>query len=72
MEKEYLTPAELATKLGMSLNWIRKYATQRRIPGQVKNSNQWRFRVVDVEKRLLSGQFLLEKEDRAIGKARHA
>ena len=61
MEKEYLSPDELATKVGMSLKWVRKHATQRRIPGQVRFSNQWRFRLIEVEKRLLGGgDFLLK------------
>ena len=77
MEKEFLSPEELAMKIGMSLSWVRKSATKRRIQGQVKFGNEWRFRILDVEKRLLSGgEFLLEKPNfsgrpvKDIGKSR--
>ena len=59
-DPEYLTPPQLAKKLNMSLKWIQTQTQARRIPGQVKIGRLWRYRRWDVEKRLLSAQFLLD------------
>jgi len=58
---DFLTPRELALKLGMSLKWIVAQTQARRIPGQTKMGHAWRYRRTEVEKRLLSGEFLLRK-----------
>ena len=60
-QSEYLTPGQLAAKLNMSLKWVVKHTQARRIPGQTKFGRLWRYRRVEVEKRLLSGTFLKEK-----------
>ncbi len=61
MDDELLTPTELANRLKMSLKWVVKHTQGRCIPGQVKVGGLWRYRRIEVEKRLLSGQFLLKK-----------
>ena len=62
MEKqEVMTPKDLAEKLAMSLKWVVKQTQARRVPGQIKIGRLWRYRRAEVEKRLLAGQFLLEK-----------
>jgi len=58
---DYLTPNEMAEKVRMSLKFIVTQTQARRMPGQVKIGRLWRYRRVEVEKRLLAGQFLLEK-----------
>jgi hypothetical protein len=59
MEDELMTPLDLANRLKMSMKWVVKHTQARRIPGQVKVGGNWRYRRLDVEKRLLAGQFLL-------------
>jgi predicted DNA-binding transcriptional regulator AlpA len=59
---DYLTPKELAVKIGMSHKFVVCQTQARRVPGQVKIGRLWRYRRVEVEKRLLSGEFLLKKE----------
>ena len=58
---DFLTPRELADKLGMSLKWVTNQTQARRVPGQIKMGHSWRYKSSEVEKRLLSEQFLLEK-----------
>jgi predicted DNA-binding transcriptional regulator AlpA len=60
-QKEFLTPQELAAKLNMSVKWVTKQTQARAIPGQTKIGRLWRYRTAEVEKRLLSGKFLIEK-----------
>lgn len=62
MEKEYYTPRELANKLGVSLKSIQTWTQERRIIGQTKMGRHWKYRITEVNKRLLnSEQFLLDK-----------
>jgi len=61
MEREFYSGKELAVKLGASTRVIEKWRYEGRIPGQVKIGGMWRYRIVDVEKRLLNGDFLLPK-----------
>lgn len=61
---EYLTPQELAAMLNMSLKWVVKHTQLHRIPGQTKMGRLWRYRRTEVEKRLLSGIFLLDSRGR--------
>jgi len=56
---EYYTPEELSIKLNVSRKTITKWTQSRRIPGQVKAGGMWRYRINEVEKKLLSGEFLL-------------
>ena len=58
---DFFTPKELALKLNMSLKWVITQTQARRIPGQTKIGRLWRYRKTDVEKRLLSEEFLLKK-----------
>jgi excisionase family DNA binding protein len=60
-EPEFYSPRELAQKLNMSRKWVVKHTQARRIPGQVKCGGRWRYRRIDVEKALLSGNFLDKK-----------
>jgi len=61
-DPEYLTATQLAKKLNVGLRWVEKQTQARRIPGQIKIGRYWRYRRVDVEKRLLqSDQFLVER-----------
>lgn len=61
LNSDFFTPRELARKLNMSLKWVIKQTQQRRIKGQQKFGHSWRYRKIDVEKRLLGNtQFLLD------------
>ena len=61
---DFLTPKELSRKLNMSLKWVEKQTQARRIPGQVKMGRLWRYKIKEVEKRLLSGkEFLLKTKN---------
>jgi predicted DNA-binding transcriptional regulator AlpA len=60
-EAEFLSAKELASKLGMSLEWIQKSTADRRIEGSHKFGRVWRYRLSDVERALLREQFLLPK-----------
>lgn len=57
--KDYVNPRELALKLGVSLKAISKWTAAGRIPGAVKIGRVWRYRIVAVEKALLSGNLLV-------------
>ncbi|NLL15367.1 MAG: helix-turn-helix domain-containing protein [Fibrobacter sp.] len=61
MEQEFLSVKQLADYLNCSEKFIRKYVERRRLPGMVKIGRVYRFRKSEVEKKLLSGQLLLEK-----------
>lgn len=61
MEQEFLSVKQLANYLNCSEKFIRKHIESRRLPGMVKIGRVYRFRKSDVEKKLLSGQLLLEK-----------
>ncbi len=41
-QKEYLTPQELASKLGMALKTITNWTQSKRVPGSVKIGGRWR------------------------------
>lgn len=56
---EYLTPQALAAMMSVSLKFIIKQTQARRIPGQIKVGRIWRYKRSEVEKRVLSGHFLL-------------
>lgn len=60
--KEYLNKKELAEKLGVSERFIEDNTLARKIPGAVKIGRLWRYRVMDLEKALLRGVFLIEKQ----------
>lgn len=62
MEQEFLTVKELAAYLNCSEKFIRKHIESRRLPGMVKIGRIYRFRKSDVQKRLLSGQLLLDSK----------
>jgi predicted DNA-binding transcriptional regulator AlpA len=55
-----LSPEQLANKLNMSLKWVEKHTQERRIPGQVKVGRVWRYNWIEVQKRMISGQVLLD------------
>ena len=57
-ESDFFSTQELCSFLGVSKKFIQKHRAKR-IPGAVKVGHIWRFRKTDIEKRLLSGQFLL-------------
>jgi len=60
--KEFLSPRELAEKLSVSLRFVEDNTYSRRIPGAIKIGRVWRYRVSDVEKALLRGSLLIEKQ----------
>lgn len=60
-ETEYLSPDELAKKINMSKKFIKKHIQDRRLPGMVRCGRYWRFNRIELEKKLLSGNLLLEK-----------
>jgi hypothetical protein len=57
---DFISPKQLATRLSMSLKWVEKQTQARRMPGQVKMGRVWRYHWVEVQKRMLTGQLLLE------------
>ena len=59
VESEYLNTEELSIMLNVSKKSIEKWRSQNRLPGQLKCGRVFRFRRLEVEKRLLSGQLLL-------------
>ena len=59
---EYFTPQELADYSHMSLKFIEKHIATGRLPGAVKMGRVWRFKRVDVEKQLLTGQLLFNEK----------
>jgi excisionase family DNA binding protein len=61
IEKEYLTTEELADYLNMSKKFIIRHRETGRIPGIVKIGRVYRYRRIEIEKRLLSGTLLLDK-----------
>jgi excisionase family DNA binding protein len=61
VESEFYTPRQLAQKLNCSLKAVQKWTAQRRIPC-VKIGYHWRYPVVEINKRLLSGQLLSPEE----------
>jgi excisionase family DNA binding protein len=56
-EKEYITAKDLATRLDVSFKSIEKWTAQRRIPC-VKVGYHWRYPIIEINKRLNSGQLL--------------
>lgn len=65
MEKcnsDYITAQQLADYVNCSIKFIRKHIESKRLPGMVKIGRVYRFRKSDVEKRLLSGQLLLDSK----------
>lgn len=61
-ETEFFSVQELAAYLNCSEKFIRKHIESRRLPGMVRVGRLYRFRKSDVEKRLLSGQLLLDSK----------
>jgi predicted DNA-binding transcriptional regulator AlpA len=59
-EESLLTPKELAQRLSMSLKWVEKHTQEHRIPGQLKVGRVWRYIWIEVQKRMISGQVLLD------------
>ena len=57
---KYFTAQELADHINVSRKFIEKHVSTHRIPGAVKIGRLWRFKRSEVEKRLLSGHFLLD------------
>lgn len=58
--QEYIDAKALAVKLGVSIKQIRKWQAARRIPGMLILGHRLvRYRLAEIEKRLLSGNFLL-------------
>ena len=58
--QEYFTSEQLAAYLNVSVKSIIKWRDARRLPGAVRCGRVWRFRRVEVEKRLLTGELLLK------------
>lgn len=56
----FLSPEQLANKLNMSIKWVEKHTQEHRIPGQVKVGRVWRYNWIEVQKRMISGQVLLD------------
>ena len=56
-EPEYMTAAQLARKLSVSLGAVQKWTMQRRIPA-TKCGYHWRYPSNEINKRLLSGCLL--------------
>ena len=63
IESEYLDTPQLATMLNVSVKAIIKWREECRIPGAIKFGRVWRFNKREIQKRLLSGNFLLDNTD---------
>jgi len=59
-QPEFFDTTELAQYLGVSRKAVIKWRQARRIPGAVRCGRVWRFRRTEIEKRLLSGELLLD------------
>ncbi|HEX2956568.1 MAG TPA: helix-turn-helix domain-containing protein [Chitinispirillaceae bacterium] len=59
-DSDYITAQQLADYVNCSIKFIRKHIESGRLPGMVKIGRVYRFRKSDIEKRLLSGQLLLD------------
>lgn len=60
--QEYIDGEQLAQKIGVTLKTIRKWAYQNRIPGAVRfGARCVRYRITDIEKALLRGDFLVKR-----------
>lgn len=59
-EPEYLSPHQLARKLNVSQKSITNWTQNRRLPA-VKMGRVWRYPRLEIEKRLLNGRLLTEK-----------
>lgn len=62
MQSEFLTPQELAGMLNVSQKFIDKHIATKRIPGAVRVGRLWRFKRIDIEKRLAIGELLLPEK----------
>ena len=58
-EMEFLTARQLAKTFNLSLKSIVRWTQEGRVPGQTKFGRVWRYDRNEIEKRLLSGNFLL-------------
>jgi hypothetical protein len=59
-EPEYLTGAQLAAKVNVSIKAVSKWTQARRLPC-CKMGRVWRYPVREIDKRLLSGSLLYDK-----------
>lgn len=62
MSSEFFNTKELADYIGSSMGFVRKHITSGRLPGMIRAGRFIKFRKSDVEKRLLSGQLLLDRK----------
>lgn len=60
MSTDFYTANQLADRLQVSIRSVEAWTQARRVPGQFQVGRLWRYRAADVERRLLSGQFLLD------------
>jgi hypothetical protein len=58
-QAEFFNTISLAAFLGVSVKAVIKWRDAGRLPGQVRCGRIHRFRRVDIEKKLLSGELLL-------------
>ncbi len=61
VESEFIDTQQLATMLNVSVKAIIKWREQKRIPGATKCGRLWRFSRIEVQKKLLSGNLLMDK-----------
>jgi len=61
IESEYLTSTQLAEMLNVSKRFIVKHRCTGKIPGVVKIGSVYRFKRSAIEKRMFTGQLLLEE-----------
>lgn len=60
--QEYFSPGELAEYLNVSKKFIDKHIATKRLPGAVRVGRLWRFKKIDIEKRLAIGELLLPEK----------
>ncbi len=59
--REYISPVELADKLGRHPQTVYRWLRQGRVPGAFHdNGYNWRISLFEVERRLIGGKLLLK------------
>ena len=58
---DFFTTEQLAEYINVPVRTVEGWRNAHRIPGAVRCGRIWRFRRTDVERRLVSGNFLLPK-----------
>lgn len=63
INSDYITANQLAAMIGMSLKFVKKHMTTRRLPGITHMGKSIRFSVNEVKQQLATGRLLLSPEE---------